>query len=358
MACDCKRFEPTLNITGQGQTRIVRELTLRCLDCGQVFYVHAIGTKRTLVMKPTPPAPPRAERKAAPTKKQRRQATFERLAQQWTAAGGEVPASWGPSSLPPLADLKDGVQLLAIGDAIGLAGLALDQTPAAGPHAVVADAETRERLAPLVTRCKLHADTWRPAYGTLYNGIVVAGLLSPEWFDRVPQLLKPGGDCWLIGEAQQYEAALSAKWGYKATTAGRGQPDEHLFFLGTNAPLGDGPGTELHDDLKNRGMPSCQTCRRLAHQMNAWGVAGCRELFAEIVEDIMPRARDWWANADHRQKLAAWWKGDKRLWSAFTTGAALATADVDAALLAIVRQRVTAAIDAAERKIHATPAAT
>lgn len=61
-------------------------------------------------------------------------------------------------------------------------------------------------------------------------------------------------------------------------------------------PLGDGPGTELLaiiHDLTEGKIPPCQECRDLARRMNEWGVAGCRANLETIVDDILPRARQW-----------------------------------------------------------------
>lgn len=61
------------------------------------------------------------------------------------------------------------------------------------------------------------------------------------------------------------------------------------------AALGDGVGTELAIRFFRMGVPSCQACQDLARRMNAWGVAGCREHLDEIVADMLPRFREWFA---------------------------------------------------------------
>ncbi len=57
---------------------------------------------------------------------------------------------------------------------------------------------------------------------------------------------------------------------------------------------GYGPGSQLlglwHD------MPHCEACLELASRMDAWGAAECRQRMAEIVADILPRAREWMAD--------------------------------------------------------------
>ena len=60
-------------------------------------------------------------------------------------------------------------------------------------------------------------------------------------------------------------------------------------------PDGHGPGSKLLELFNSAGVPHCQACINAAAQMDAWGVDGCREHLTEIVEDILPRARDWMA---------------------------------------------------------------
>ena len=114
-------------------------------------------------------------------------------------------------------------------------------------------------------------------------------------------------------------------------------------------PLGEGPGTVLHDAIAAMGMPSCQQCKDLAKRMNAWGVDGCREHFDEIVEDILPRAKNWWSNAGYKEKMAVWWKSDNRLHSAFAAARTLPVNELDGLLRSVVGQQVLAAIAAAEQ---------
>ena len=59
------------------------------------------------------------------------------------------------------------------------------------------------------------------------------------------------------------------------------------------APNGHGPGSKLLELFGTAGVPHCQACIDSAAKMDAWGVAGCQERLGEIVEDILPRAREW-----------------------------------------------------------------
>tara|TARA_R110000824_G_scaffold134130_1_gene297049 strand:- start:637 stop:2481 length:1845 start_codon:yes stop_codon:yes gene_type:complete len=57
--------------------------------------------------------------------------------------------------------------------------------------------------------------------------------------------------------------------------------------------ISQGPGTELLAIMKAKGVPSCQGCRDAAKRMDDWGFRGCRERIELIIEEILPRARDW-----------------------------------------------------------------
>lgn len=122
-------------------------------------------------------------------------------------------------------------------------------------------------------------------------------------------------------------------------------------------PLGQGPGTALHEAIAMMGMPTCQQCKSLARKMNAWGVDGCREHFDEIVEDILPRAKRWWENATYKEKMSVWWKSDNRLHSAFTAARTLPANELDGLLRSVVGQQVLVAIATSEQRGAALPVA-
>lgn len=83
----------------------------------------------------------------------------------------------------------------------------------------------------------------------------------------------------------------------RATTAGGGKPGGCGGCGGSKrqklAPNGHGPGSKLLELFNTAGVPHCQACIDSAAKMDAWGVAGCQERLGEIVEDILPRAREW-----------------------------------------------------------------
>jgi hypothetical protein len=93
-----------------------------------------------------------------------------------------------------------------------------------------------------------------------------------------------------------------------------------------------GPGTELKKIFEAVGVPTCQACQELTTMMNQWGVAGCRQRIESIVNDILPRAKDWMK--------------DNRPW----IHALLPNAVEDWGIRQRIRGYITEAIEAAERK--------
>jgi hypothetical protein len=67
-------------------------------------------------------------------------------------------------------------------------------------------------------------------------------------------------------------------------------------FIKSKNTLGTGPGTELIKIYEQAGVPSCSQCYELADKMNKWGVDGCLQNLNKIVEDILPRAKQWIAS--------------------------------------------------------------
>ncbi len=62
-------------------------------------------------------------------------------------------------------------------------------------------------------------------------------------------------------------------------------------------PDGHGPGSRLLEIFETAGVPHCQECIDAAAQMDAWGVEGCHKHLAKIVQEILPRARQWLAES-------------------------------------------------------------
>lgn len=56
---------------------------------------------------------------------------------------------------------------------------------------------------------------------------------------------------------------------------------------------GHGPGSQLLKMYTDAGVPHCHTCLSLATKMDEWGVQECRNRIEEIVDDILPRAKNW-----------------------------------------------------------------
>lgn len=109
--------------------------------------------------------------------------------------------------------------------------------------------------------------------------------------------------------------------------------------------IGDGPGTELAEELERLGVSSCQACKAQAVVMNANGAAWCRENVDALVADILPRARAWADHATLQEKLALWWQSDMTLAEKLKAGVKAATWQLDESLKVAIRSRVLAAVE-------------
>jgi hypothetical protein len=58
-------------------------------------------------------------------------------------------------------------------------------------------------------------------------------------------------------------------------------------------PSTGGAGTELVRIYQNAGVPPCKACKDLAARMDKIGIEKCEETIDKIVEDILPRAKNW-----------------------------------------------------------------
>lgn len=58
-------------------------------------------------------------------------------------------------------------------------------------------------------------------------------------------------------------------------------------------PNGWGPGSQLLKQFEAAKVPHCEACLELAGKMDRWGKRGCTHRINEIVEDILPRAKEW-----------------------------------------------------------------
>ncbi len=56
---------------------------------------------------------------------------------------------------------------------------------------------------------------------------------------------------------------------------------------------GYGPGSRLIKIMEAAGIPHCSECVKLAAKMDRWGKKGCTKRLDKIVDDILPRAREW-----------------------------------------------------------------
>ena len=91
-----------------------------------------------------------------------------------------------------------------------------------------------------------------------------------------------------------------------------------------------GPGTELTALLKSLGLKTTAGCKcaKRARQMDAWGVAGCRERFAEI--------RSWLVEA---RGQASWLDSLRAGANIVASGLEVDPLDVETSLLSIALAR-------------------
>lgn len=94
----------------------------------------------------------------------------------------------------------------------------------------------------------------------------------------------------------------------------------------------EGPGTELKKLLAELGITGVQGCgcERKAGAMNRWGVAGCRERFAEI--------RQWLVNARGK---ATWTETIRAATAVLYVGLPVDPLDVEGSLVRIAIERAT-----------------
>lgn len=299
---------------------------------------------------PSKPAAAPAKKPAAPKPNPVYDAFLEKLG---VKRGGTIPQSLfellqrTPATVKTL-EFGSGVSTLIL-DSIGCDHTAVEHSQ-----------EWIDRVKPLLTHetTKLiHAPLtgdppwygWTPAYGELFNLILIDGPPGNAAKDpgrlgaigRVDKMLAPGGTIIIDDTHREAEKqianALVKSLGLKAFIFRDGERSFHVLSA-PEEPLGEGPGTELVNEFDGHGFPKCQQCIALARKMNQWGVDGCRERIDEIVSDILPRAKNW---------LAA-----KKPWAQKLLGAVGAE---DKALSWKIRQHVEAAIEAAA-KVQSTVA--
>ena len=152
-----------------------------------------------------------------------------------------------------------------------------------------------------------------------------------------------------IGERRRVAACTTRK----VRTQSRHKADSRKRKAGrTQRRRRGGPGTELFRMYKSWGVTGCSRCSRLRRQMDAWGVAACREPenFEYIVADVMRRAPGWWKQQKPWVRARLWWQGNESVLEALLIAKDAAMEDIRAALRRQVEVHVRAAIAAAEQK--------
>jgi hypothetical protein len=168
------------------------------------------------------------------------------------------------------------------------------------------DAAKLEHLRPLLfngaTTELVHDPdgTWHNRVDQLFSRILIHDpALIPAGLD-LGSLMSPGGTVMIIGPQDPARIELRKMLVSKVELqdyklAANHERTEFFHVLRPpEAPLGEGPGTELKLQMDAEKFPACQNCITLARKMNEWGPDECRaRLEKEIIPDIMPRAKSW-----------------------------------------------------------------
>lgn len=298
------------------------------------------------------------EKKGVPQRAIDKPGVYERFLPLWEDAGGDAagavckPMFQAICHIRPVTlDLESGVErpTRTIEFGCGLSTLGFDRQKTI--HTAVEDnAQWIERVKPLLkgdTVTLLNAPLkdgwydWRPKRGDLYDVVLIDGPFAqnrPEArgpaADCVPEMLVPGGRVLIDDTHREGEQSLSSRIAERlGTRSGTIRNGGRSFDVVTAPawPKEDGPGTRLLKRMQVFGVPACSLCVALAWRMNRWGADGCRASMSVIVEDILPRARHWYAGSHPWMKIEAWFRGNTSLFDA-AAAAVRGKGDIDAVL--------------------------
>jgi hypothetical protein len=342
--CNCSEIQFTVKSETDGKLKVGQLSHGTCSICGKLWYLRELKGTAALV------APSLIPIKEKPLKKSKK-TRAPLIRQVWTELTGQAPPTWtNDSVLDAISTVRDGRKGLFIGADIETIAV---EYGGVAHFAVTFDVTIAKALQSTLIRTTFVTPDWRPQYGQKFTCITIGCLLPGEWIELAPTYLDGGGMIFLLGQAQRYGDLFAKRLGLRKMVFNEGEPGGYLLLLpSVSVPEGEGPGTELLKMLREMGLPSCQLCYELAMRMNTYGVSGCREKLDTIVDEMMPRAREWWKGTDWRKKTVVFWKS--RI-SALNMLSGLAEADpaaqgkLDAMLKACVRSQVVSAIDTYEK---------
>lgn len=302
--CPCVDFLFTYRTVPAGPMRKLHPIRIECAACKKEWYIREVTSNGVMLLTPDLSATKIRKAEVRPAVQVKRVAADDVLDLWGSLTRLPMPNHLSKRVIQSICEIKSGKRGLIVG--ADVLALAIDR--GGDNHiAVVDDPVVLDAIQPVLIRTTLHPGTWKPEYGSLFDGIVIGCALDSDWLMRIKRSLAPDGNVFLLGDAVKHKEELIEAWGFNTLTIGTGA-ESYCLMVPQPEPLGEGPGTELSNDIKSMGMPACQQCHLLARKMNGWGIDGCREHLNEIIEDIEPRALAWWENTDYNQRTAAWWK--------------------------------------------------
>lgn len=342
--CICRDLQIVQEWVVAGTRRILRKPVAVCRLCGQRWEPKTIANDKSVLYEKVPYLP-------AITLNERSVAAIDK----WNELNIKVDPRF-PLELLNSTESSPTLRLMQI----GLTPLAMKVDQVGGRHFLFSDIPIPEGL---FRNTDVYAMNQLPSYGELFYGMVISERMPKIWVDAIGRHLAGSSDLHvaLVCNGMHY-VKLFKSFGLQLREFRVGQPDYYAVMIQPPKPIGDGPGSELVDDLKHMGMPNCQQCHMLARRMNEWGVEGCRQRLDSIVEEIMPRAIEWWDNTSYRTKTSAWWKSSESVLVMLDSAVKVAKTSRDrkdgkqkrdAMLRDQVRAQVVRAIDKYEAKTKA-----
>lgn len=191
---------------------------------------------------------------------------------------------------------------------------------------------------------------WEPELDELYNLVYLHN--SPDFdidaiVEKLPECVAPYGKVIIdnIPDEPTFSAfeTLGAKLGLSVVPVAS-RSTLAAILQNKKLVIGEGPGTELLKIFDLLGIPKCQMCVVLAHDMNMWGVDETLANMDVIIADILPRARRWWRKSKRWMKADMWFRSDRTFLERLKDVKDVATGNIDDILRDSIRNLVFEAI--------------
>jgi hypothetical protein len=323
-------------------------------DVGRIkFIVGAEAAAPEVASDATAKSPQKTGTKAKEKKPDRFKEIFDQTVADW---GGDLPIT--EVLFRHVATVTPGNDTLELGNGLATLAMQRGQPTPATRYVLTDDDETAGKVRALLDPrpVEFRPESGHIPFGQLFHLIFVRRKLTPEWIEQIPRLLHPSGAVYVehpdelrivdqLADALQYNVTRPAA--------------EYAKLVHPPIPIGEGPGTVMVDDLERSKMPKCQHCENVARRMNEhYAEHGTLEpIMEELVESILPNARNWFENTDWRRKTGDWWRSNTSLLQSLTLAVKAKTEDTDGMLRESIRQRVRWAVQEWEKIQTTTPPA-